>query len=91
VREETIKKKTRQGWPRWEPSLALVVVLLLASGTSAGETVQFTTDGLVLLGFWLLPVIIAVKRRHPQLVPILLITVLASWTVIGWFVAPSAP
>lgn len=41
----------------------------------------------VLLGLWLLPVIIASVRKHRQLTPIILITVLASWTVIGWFVA----
>jgi hypothetical protein len=32
-------------------------------------------------------VIIAAQRRHPQLVPIVLITIFTSWTVIGWLIA----
>ena len=35
----------------------------------------------VLLGLWLLPIIIASIRKHRQLTPIILITVLASWTI----------
>jgi hypothetical protein len=42
---------------------------------------------LVGIAVYALPIIIAHKRRHPQTTPIVLITLLAGWTIVGWFVA----
>ncbi len=43
--------------------------------------------------FWLLvvlyfaPVVIAVMRRHPQAMAIMMLDLLLGWTVIGWIAA----
>jgi hypothetical protein len=37
-----------------------------------------------MLGFYFLPTIIGVVRKHPQIAPIVLINLLLGWTIIGW-------
>ncbi len=39
------------------------------------------------VSFYLIPTIIAVKRKHIQKVPIILINILLGWSFIGWIVA----
>ncbi len=43
--------------------------------------------GLLSLGLYFLPTIIAVKRNHPQMAPIIVLNFLAGWTFVGWVVA----
>jgi hypothetical protein len=52
VKEETIRKKTRQGLAALGAIVALVVVLSLGSG-AAGDSLQALIVGLILLGLWL--------------------------------------
>jgi len=43
---------------------------------------------LVFLGVpYFTPAIIAFRRRHPDRLPVLLVTMFAGWTVIGWIAA----
>ena len=51
------------------------------------DTLQGLLFFIALLAIWALPIIIAVARKHHQIAPITLITLLASWTIVGWFVA----
>jgi Superinfection immunity protein len=39
---------------------------------------------LLVLGVYWLPSILAWSRRHPELVPIVLVNALLGWTVVGW-------
>jgi hypothetical protein len=39
---------------------------------------------LLVLGVYWLPGILAWTRRHPDLVPIVLVNALLGWTVVGW-------
>ena len=39
---------------------------------------------LVFLGIYFVPGIVALHRRHPQRVAILVLNVFAGWTFIGW-------
>ena len=41
----------------------------------------------VFLPTYPVPTVIAVIRKHPKIVPIVLINFLAGWTCIGWVVA----
>ena len=47
--------------------------------------------GLVLLvvgaSIYFLPAMIAVARRHPSLVPVVMLNVLLGWTILGWIAA----
>jgi len=42
---------------------------------------------LVLLGFYFLPLLIAVKRKHHQGTAILVLNLFFGWTILGWIVA----
>lgn len=44
---------------------------------------------LLVLGLYWLPSILAWVRRHPDLVPIVLVNALLGWTVLGWLWAAS--
>jgi len=50
-----------------------------------------TVYGLLFVGLafalWLAPIIIANLRHHRQIGPIVIVTLLLGWTVIGWIVA----
>jgi hypothetical protein len=83
VKEETIKKKTRQGLA----ALGAIAALIVVATVGSSEDGRSLLVGLALLGVYALPIIIAVVRKHPQIAPIVLINILAGWTVIGWFVA----
>jgi hypothetical protein len=37
--------------------------------------------------FWLVPIMVAMNRKHRNRVPIILTTVFVGWTVIGWIAA----
>lgn len=41
----------------------------------------------IALGVYFLPVIIAVYRKHNQILPITLITIFLGWTFLGWLAA----
>ncbi len=43
--------------------------------------------GLIGLGLYFLPTIIAAARHHNHLLPIVLVNIFAGWTFIGWIVA----
>ena len=51
------------------------------------EEIPFIIGVLALIVFSWLPTIIAIRRRHNNKLPIFLVNLLLSWTVIGWFVA----
>src|SRR5215204_2976422 len=80
VKEETIKKKTRQGLT----ALGAIVVLIIAVIGFNSENMRTLIGGLALLGLYGLPIVIGVARKHSQIAPIALINVLLGWTVIGW-------
>lgn len=42
--------------------------------------------GLFGLAFYFTPTIVAAFRRHPSLLPIVLVNFFAGWTVIGWII-----
>ena len=44
-------------------------------------------EGLLLFVVWFLPFIIALMRDHHNKTAIFLLTLLLTWTIIGWFVA----
>jgi len=41
----------------------------------------------LLIWLWLVPAIVAKRRRHPNQMAILVLTVLLGWTFLGWVVA----
>ncbi|MGH2667737.1 MAG: superinfection immunity protein [bacterium] len=43
--------------------------------------------GLVVVGLYFAPLIVAVARQHHQLGPIAVVDVCLGWTLIGWVVA----
>ena len=38
-------------------------------------------------GFYCLPSIVALSRRHPRAGDIVVLNILAGWTVVGWLIA----
>lgn len=42
---------------------------------------------LVALAMYVLPTIVAMMRKHPQLAPIALVNIVLGWSFIGWIVA----
>jgi uncharacterized membrane protein YccC len=80
MKEETIKKKTRQGLT----ALGAILVLIIALIGFNSENVRTLVMGVALLALYGLPIVIGVVRKHPQIAPIALINVLLGWTVIGW-------
>ncbi len=60
-----------------------------ASGAAPAEGLEGFVVGAFVFGLFLVmsPAINAFRRGHHQKWPILLTTMLLSWTVIGWFVA----
>jgi hypothetical protein len=81
-RESAVQKKTKQGLVAFGALAVVVVVGMIWSGGS--EDAQGIVGGLALLALYGLPIIIAVRRKHPQIAPIALINVLLGWTIIGW-------
>lgn len=51
------------------------------------ETVGSILILIIALAIWLVPVLIASVRKHQQVGPIVIVTVLTGWTGIGWIVA----
>ena len=43
--------------------------------------------GLLGLGLWMVPAMIAFSRKHPKRKAILITDLLLSWTIVGWFFA----
>jgi hypothetical protein len=41
---------------------------------------------LVIIGLYCLPVLIAIERRHRQLVPLGIVNLAFGWTVVGWII-----
>lgn len=39
---------------------------------------------LILLAVYFVPTYVALARKHPQRIPILVLNTLAGWTVFGW-------
>ncbi|HKT25829.1 MAG TPA: superinfection immunity protein [Terriglobales bacterium] len=53
------------------------------------ESVVAVFFGLFALALWMVPAVIAFSRKHPKRMAILIIDLLASWTIVGWFFALS--
>lgn len=51
------------------------------------ESVVVVFFGLLGLGLWMVPSIIAFSRKHPKRVQILLVDIFLSWTIFGWIFA----
>lgn len=51
------------------------------------ESVVAVFFGLLALALWMVPTVIAFSRKHPKRMAILIIDLLASWTIVGWFFA----
>jgi hypothetical protein len=41
----------------------------------------------VIILLYLLPAIVAMQRKHPQQVPITIVTIFLGWTLVGWVAA----
>jgi len=52
--------------------------------------VTMLVEGILALCFYLLPAIIAVVRRHPSRIAILVFNIVLGLTVFGWFVVLAA-
>ena len=61
--------------------------LAAAGSPSAGAQIAFIAGVVALVAVYWLPVIIASRRRVPDLGSVIVINLLAGWTVIGWVVA----
>lgn len=59
------------------------------SDETAGMAAAVVMVGLAILGlaFYFLPTMIAVLRRHGNLMPILIVNFFLGWSLIGWVVA----
>jgi hypothetical protein len=71
-------------------SLALYLGALFALSQNGGGGASLYVGFFVLalaLMFYLLPAIVAVKRRHPNVWAIGILNVLLGWTLIGWVAA----
>jgi len=55
-----------------------------AAGLFAGLGILVIIGGIIL---WILPIVIAGMRGHPNFWPILLIDVLLGWLFVGWVIA----
>jgi Superinfection immunity protein len=82
TREETIKKKTRQGLTAGAALVVLIIASVVWNGS--GDDTQGVMRGLGLIGVYFVPTIVAIGRKHPQIAPIVLINLLLGWTVLGW-------
>lgn len=51
------------------------------------ELILFLCGGLFSLMFYFLPTFIAMMRRHPNAVAILIINLFLGWSLIGWVVS----
>jgi Superinfection immunity protein/Protein of unknown function (DUF2510) len=86
-RESAAQKKTKQGLAALVAIVAVILVVGWWESEGGGEDLKALVVGLAMLGVYVLPIIIGIRRKHPQIAPIALITVLLGWTVIGWIVA----
>lgn len=57
------------------------------AAVGGGLVSLFVVAGLFLLGIYFLPTIIAILRKHPNLLPIVALNLLIGWTFVGWVVA----
>jgi hypothetical protein len=73
----------KQGIVRW-PNVASNVSALLGFLIFA---FVFLLMALVFLALWLLPILIAAVRKHPNLTPIIILLVCLGWTYLGWVAA----
>lgn len=69
--------------------LIVTITVALAGRANAGDEARTTLEGLGIL-LWLLyflPSIIALCRRHRNLIPIIVLNVFLGWTILGWIIA----
>lgn len=66
------------------------VFVVLATREQLSGLVSFLSVsgiGLILLIFYVLPGVVAVRRNHHQAGPIIAINLLLGWTFLGWVIA----
>jgi hypothetical protein len=61
----------------------LIVISLFSKSMDLGQTIL----GIIVVGLYMLPALVAGQRHHRQKLAITVLNVLAGWTVIGWLVA----
>lgn len=42
---------------------------------------------LIFIGIYLIPLLVAVQRKHSNKTPIILVSIFFGWTIIGWIIA----
>lgn len=57
------------------------------SGFSTVQWMIVCVAGVGLIALYFVPTIIVALHRHPRMVPIIVLNVVAGWTVVGWIVA----
>lgn len=87
IKEETISRKSREGLIVFGVIAVLFVVLTAWESKDLVGSLQALVIWVVALSFYFLPIIIAAKWKHPQILPIAVINILLGWTIIGWIVA----
>lgn len=64
---------------------------MLVAATTGGNTVQFNFGWIILIVFWfavyMVPTIVAVIRKVPNMGSVVVINLLLGWTLVGWVVA----
>ena len=63
------------------------MTVLADNAPNAGAIIGGILGGLVLLGLYLLPAIVAMVRRVPNAGSVIVIDVLLGWTLVGWVAA----
>jgi Superinfection immunity protein/Short C-terminal domain len=88
---------------RWSAARTTLIAagagaILLVLVTLGTRFLDLFILGLLYLSAYMLPGIIAILRKHPQRAGIILVTIFAGWTVIGWvatliwsFITPQPP
>jgi uncharacterized membrane protein len=87
MKEQTIKKKTKQLLAALGAIAVLAVIMTLGASGSLSEDVKTYAWGIIVFGLYFLPIIFAIGRKHPQIAPISIINILLGWTIIGWIAA----
>jgi len=62
--------------------VAIVLLVLALSYANQGQPLGF----IIVASLYLLPSIVAYRRKHPQQNAIFLVNVLFGWSIIGWII-----
>lgn len=63
------------------------IMLLVSLIVGLGSIAVFFLIILLVIAFCCLPIVIAVVRKHSNMMPIILAAIFFSWTGIGWLIA----